>query len=122
MNKSMVENTNSIVARLQLLLGAALFGAPWVLAFAGEAAAAWTAWISGAAIAIVGLANFAEDTQHWPGWANLVLGIWALVAPWIVQFAGVEPATWTHAVIGVLVAASSIFELYGQNWTPRVRA
>ena len=93
-----------------------------MLGFAAESAAAWTAWVSGAAIAIVGLSNFAEDTNDWPAWANLVLGLWALVAPWIVQFAGVEPATWTHAVIGLLVAASSIWELFGQNWTPRVTA
>ncbi|GAA3682038.1 hypothetical protein GCM10022224_052950 [Nonomuraea antimicrobica] len=36
-------------------LGALLFVAPWAFGFDGTAAAAWTAWIAGAATVIVGL-------------------------------------------------------------------
>jgi hypothetical protein len=39
---------------VNLLLGAWIFFAPWILGFAGFPAAAWDHWIVGAAIAIVG--------------------------------------------------------------------
>jgi len=122
MNKSMWTGTNGIIATIQFLLGAALFVAPWLLDFAANTNAAWTAWATGAAIGIVGLVSFAEDTT-WPAWANVVLGAWAALAPWIVQFATDQNAMWTHLVIGIAVVASSIWELYGgENWTPRVTA
>ncbi len=120
MNRSASEETNNIVAGVQFALGVALFVAPWVLGFADEGAAAWTAWCTGAVIGAIGLVSFAEDLT-WPAWTNLALGVWTIAAPWVVQFAASEAAMWTHVVVGLIVAAASLWKLYGgQNWTPRV--
>ena len=37
----------------QLVLGAWVFVAPWILGFSGGAAAAWNAWIAGAIVAVL---------------------------------------------------------------------
>ena len=122
MNKSSWENVRNVVAGIQTVLGAALFVAPWLLGFAAEANAAWTAWITGAVIGALGLATFAEDIT-WPAWGNLVVGAWAVAAPWLVQFAELDAAMWSHVAVGLLVAVSSIWELFGdQNLNPRVTA
>ena len=122
MNYSIFESRKDTVAGLQILLGAALFVAPWLLGFAQDATPAWTAWLTGAAVGLVGILNFADDVT-WPAWTNLLIGVWAVLAPWLLHFAAVEAAMWSHLVIGAAVAASSIWELFGgENWTPRVSA
>ena len=88
----------NIVAGLGLLLS------PWYLGYAGEASAAWNAWIVGAAVAIIAAAAlfvFHEAEE----WVNLVLGVWAVIAPWSLGFAAVASATWAHVIAGVIVAA-----------------
>ncbi len=96
---------------LDLFFAACLFISPWVLGFTGETAAAWTAWLT--AIVIAGLALAAiVQTAEWEEWAALVLGAWLVMAPWIVGFATIAVALWTHVVIGILVAALSVWELW----------
>ena len=122
MSNSIFESRNDVVATVQTLLGAALFVAPWLLGFSAETAPAWTAWLTGAAIALVGILNYADDAS-WPAWTNLAVGVWAVISPWVVQFTSAETAMWTHTVIGAAVVASSIWQLFGgENWTPRVTA
>ena len=122
MNKNTSENLAYAVAMLQAFLGAGLFVAPWLFGFAGEGISAWMAWATGAAFAVIGLLNFDEDSS-WPAWANMVAGLWAVIAPWATQFAAVEAAMWSHVIVGVVVIATSLAKLYGgHNWTPRVPA
>ncbi len=89
--------------------------------FAGEGISAWMAWVTGAVIAVIGLLNFDEDSS-WPAWANIVAGLWAVIAPWATHFAAVEAAMWSHVIVGLVVIATSLAKLYGHNWTPRVPA
>lgn len=94
-----------------IVVGIALVLSPWVLGFAAEAAAAWNAWIVGALIALVAigaLVSFAE----WEEWVNLVLGVWALVSPWLLGFAAVTAAVWVHVVAGLIVAVLAGLELW----------
>ncbi|WP_236700534.1 SPW repeat protein [Allosalinactinospora lopnorensis] len=47
------------------VLGVLMFISPWVLAFTGTMAAAWTAWIAGAVIAVMGLVGMPlANTVH----------------------------------------------------------
>ncbi|RNL85436.1 SPW repeat protein [Halostreptopolyspora alba] len=48
-----------------LALGALLFLSPWLLAFTDTMAAAWTAWIAGAVIAVMGIVSLPmANTTH----------------------------------------------------------
>jgi SPW repeat len=72
-----------------------------VLGFTAETAAAWTAWGTGLAIAVLAAAAIVQFAE-WEEWANLVLGLWLVVAPWIVRFTNVIVAQWTHVVLAWL--------------------
>jgi hypothetical protein len=95
----------------QIVLGLALALLPWLAGFTAETPAAWTAWGTGAAmalLAIAGLAGYAFVAS----WLNLAAGVWAIVAPWLVGFAAITAAVWSHVVVGLLVAIAAAIELW----------
>lgn len=94
-----------------LVLAACLFLSPWVIGFAAEAAPTWNAWIAGivlGALAVATLSAFAE----WEEWANMVIGLWLIVSPWLLGFMGNVNAMWTHVILGVLVAAIAAWAVW----------
>jgi hypothetical protein len=94
----------------QIVLGLALAVMPWLAGFTGETAA-WTAWITGAAMALVAVAAFFGHALV-ASWVNLVAGIWAVVAPWLIGFAMIALAMWSHVAIGLLVAGAAAIALW----------
>ncbi len=120
---------------VMLVLAVWLFVSPWVLRFAfgmaaeatGQAAAgatappvmpvanltaaAWNAWIVGiviAALAIWAIAMYAE----WQDWLTGLLGLWLIVAPWVLKFSAAAIATWDHVIVGILVVVLAAWELW----------
>ena len=50
--------------------------------------------------------------KHWEDWANLVLGIWLLVSPWLLPGAGEEQVAMENAVaIGFLLVLAQVATL-----------
>jgi phage shock protein PspC (stress-responsive transcriptional regulator) len=93
---------------VNLVLGAWLFIAPWVLSASGTAAqrssSDWDAWIVGVVIVVMALWALATPALSFPEWANVVAGVWLFLAPWILGFAGaVNSEAWTQWIVGVLV-------------------
>lgn len=112
----------NLIVGSQLVLGLMLFFAPWAVAFAGEQTPAWTAWITGALIGAAGIAGLVGQA-HAASWANLVLGVWAILAPWLLGFAANANAMWSHVILGVLVVAAAAAELWMEHHSPpRVHA
>jgi len=106
---------------INLVLAVCLFISPWVIGFAPETAPAWNAWIVGiilGALAVATLAAFAE----WEEWANLMLGLWLIVSPWLLGFAANVNAMWTHVVVGVLVAVISAWAVWDYRQNPHAHA
>ena len=104
MLKSLSTNNRTAFDIVNIVAGLGLFLSPWLFGFSAEAYAAWNAWIAGAAIAVIAAAAlyaFYEAEE----WVNLVLGIWALIAPWVLGFSAVATAMWVHMVAGIVVAA-----------------
>ena len=104
---------------INLVLAACLFVSPWVLGFAGEPIAAWTAWASAVVIGVLAVAAIVAFTE-WEEWVNLALGIWVVLAPWILGFTGVTYALWAHVVLGLLVAAVAAWELWQVRHEPHL--
>jgi hypothetical protein len=96
---------------VNLVLAVILFVSPWVLGFAAETAAAWTAWGTGVVIAVLAVAAIVQFAE-WEEWANGILGLWLVLSPWIVGFTNIVVAQWTHVVLGLLVAAVAGWELW----------
>nr|WP_139812011.1 SPW repeat protein [Ensifer aridi] len=106
---------------MNLVLAVALFVSPWVMGFAGELMAAWNAWIVGVVIGALALATLTAFSE-WEEWANMLIGIWLLVSPWLLNFAANVNAMWTHVVLGLLVAAISAWALWDERQNPHARA
>jgi hypothetical protein len=60
--------------------------------------------------------------REWEEWIGLAIGLWAMVSPWLLGFADLRPAMWTHIIIGLLVAALAAIELWKTHGTPPARA
>jgi uncharacterized membrane protein HdeD (DUF308 family) len=96
---------------INLVCGVLLFVSPWALGFSGDLMAARTAWVGGVIIFIMGgaaLMQFAE----WEEWVALIVGALVIVAPWVLGFAAIHAAMWSCVVLGVIVALSSISEIW----------
>src|SRR5579872_6855838 len=84
-----------------LVLGAVLFLSPWLFKF-DTGAVSTNAHVVGLAMAILAIAALAAFAV-WEEWLNLIIGLWALVSPWVLGFQGTRAMTVT-AVIGIAVA------------------
>lgn len=102
------------------LLGVFLFIAPWLLGFRDVQAAAWNAWICGVLIAALAVAALSA-LQEWEEWANAALGLWTVVAPWILGFSGMPAAMWTHVGVGLAVAILAAIEAWLVHGNPPAR-
>ena len=43
---------------------------------------------------------------------GIVLGVWILIAPWVLGFAVITTATAAHVVLGVFLIASEAWEIW----------
>ena len=100
----------SFVDVINLILGGWLFLTPWIFGFTGGAAG-WNAWIFGALIAVVAIAALAAFAE-WEEWVNLALGLWLIVAPWTLEFAGNTTAMRNHVIVGIVVAVLAAVEVW----------
>jgi hypothetical protein len=90
------------------LLGICLVVSPWVLAYADQTAAAWNASVTGLAIALIA-ASALVAYHEWEEWITAVLAAWLIVSPYILGFGTMQAASWTHFVVGVLVAVLALW-------------
>jgi hypothetical protein len=92
-----------------LILGALLIFCSWKFGFAAEPQSA-NALLTGivlAAVSTAALTTFAV----WEEWLNLVVGLWLIVSPWVLDFQSIE-AVRIEYTIGVVVAAFAWNELW----------
>jgi SPW repeat-containing protein len=98
----------SVLDVYNLALAMLLFVSPWLFAGA-KGVPAMNIWASSAAVAAISLAAIFAFA-NWEEWANLALGIWLVISPWVLGF------THTSAMhfcvgIGAMVAFLAILEL-----------
>ncbi len=95
---------------VNLVLGLWMIASPWALAYQAESAPLWNAVVAGVLIAAVALAALYR-VFAWQEWANFILGLWLVVSPWALGFAGLQAATRNAVVTGVVVAALALWAL-----------
>src|SRR3954466_9311052 len=99
-----------------LVLGAVLFLSPWIFGF-DAGAASQNAYIAGIVIAVLAIAALAAFAV-WEEWLNLIVGLWTLIAPWVLGFHGNRTAMTVHVVIGIAVAVLAAIELWMMSQIP----
>lgn len=99
------------------IFGGWLFLSPWLMQYASLGAASWNSMLFGGAI--VFFATWALlAPAAWEEWTNLVLGIWLIVAPWVLGFSSQVFATWNIVGVGVVVSVLSAAALLKGTPTP----
>jgi len=96
------------------LLGLWMLVSPRVLHFAGgQSSEIWCAWLVGAAIllATAGSRFVVEIWGPWQDGTNALLGLWLMVAPWAMGFAGHMTARTNSIVVGSLVAVLALWTM-----------
>lgn len=87
------------------ILGFVLLVAPFVIGYNNNQAALWTSLAAGATVIVVSfLEGMAHGRDRWEYWAALVVGIAAILAPFVLQFSIITTAMWTTVAIGALLA------------------
>lgn len=46
-------------------------------------------------------------------WIKLVLGIWIMVSPWVLNFSGITLALWSNLIAGVFIVILCLWGLFG---------
>ncbi|MSU88008.1 hypothetical protein GE300_00060 [Rhodobacteraceae bacterium 2CG4] len=101
-----------------LLAGIWLMLSPWILGFAGMQLALWNALLFGAVIAVMAILAIVQF-HDWEEWADMAVGAWLVISPWVLGFAaltagaegGAFAATWNFVVIGLLTLALAAWSL-----------
>lgn len=52
------------------------------------------------------------SVKHWQDPANIVLGLWMVISPWILSYQTEMAAMWNAVLVGALVAALAAYELF----------
>ena len=82
--------------------------APFILAYSDAKGAMWDAIIIGLALIVLGawaaLTN-AGSTVKTLSWINAILGLWLIIAPFLLSYSKVAAAMWNDIIIGIIVLA-----------------
>ncbi len=82
--------------------------APFVFGMTATTAFLWDAIIVGLALLVFGawaaLAND-ENTIKYLSWINAVLGLWLVIAPFVLSYSSAAAAMWNDIIIGLVALA-----------------
>lgn len=95
---------------VNLFLAGWLFITPWFYGFTGLPGAAWNAWIVAVLVAVFAVAALARFAQ-WQEWANIVLGVWLAISPWVVGGATAPAIRWNFVLVGLAIAVIAAWNL-----------
>ncbi len=105
-------NNSNGTAVINLLLGIWVFVSPWVYGAAGNPDA-WNSWIVSALVAIFALIRMGSPTgARGLAWANMILGAWLFVSPWVYAYTGNTGRFVNSLCAGALIF---VFSIYGAS-------
>jgi hypothetical protein len=61
-------------------------------------------------------AELAQDTAG-VSWINIVLGIWGIISPFVLQFARLPAAMWNNVIVGIVIAVLAIIRTSASRQT-----
>ena len=100
-------------------IGIWTFVSPWFLSPGAtgptiDANVAWSFHIVGLAIAVAGIAAIVAY-RLWEEWVEVVLGLWLLASPWVLQFRDIAGLSWNALIMGLAVILLAGSVLVSQN-------
>src|SRR5437660_1756768 len=77
---------------LNVLAGIWLIISPWVLGFVDVQTAFWNTLLCGIAVLVLAAIRLGTAGTEGLSWANLILGIWLIISPFVLGFAAAQTA------------------------------
>lgn len=95
---------------IDVLLGIWLVIAPFALGYSAIGSALWNDIIFGAVIVLLAGMRAAGEgyRQAWPSWANVIIGLWLIAAPFVLGYSLITQALWNDVIIGIAVAILAV--------------
>lgn len=96
---------------INVIAGIWLIIAPWALGYSNIDAAVWNDVLVGIAVVILaGIRTATPNRSTGVSWANVALGVWLIIAPFILQYGAYAmgnagAAFWNDILLGIAVAA-----------------
>ena len=105
--------THKVLSWLVALVGLWEVIAAFVLRYAASSAALWNAIIIGVALIVLGvwaaLSN-QEMTDKTLDWINVVLGVWLIIAPFVLgYYSAIVAAIWNDIIVGIVVTVLAVW-------------
>jgi len=86
--------------------------ASFILGYSATTSAMWDAIVVGIVLIVLGawaaLAN-SSSTIKILSWINAVLGLWLIVAPFIIGYSNVVTAMWNDIIVGIIVIVLGVW-------------
>lgn len=104
----------STASWLNVLAGAWLIIAPFVLHYT-NATTRTNDILIGVIVAVLALFRGAIPSKNtWLSWVNLILGLWLIVAPFILGYANTTPR-WNDVIMGLIVGGLAAWSAYSTS-------
>jgi SPW repeat len=52
------------------------------------------------------------SVKHWQDPLNLILGLWMVASPWVLDYSAERNPTWNAIILGILIALAALFALF----------
>jgi hypothetical protein len=90
---------------LDILVGIWLIISPFLLAYTGNTLALWNDLVCGLTVIVFAATQTAQSRSRssWPSWINLLIGIWLVLAPFALNYAGETRTMWNEIISGIII-------------------
>jgi hypothetical protein len=92
-----------VASGLNILFSIWLIISPFLLGYsATNGTAMWDAIIVGVIVLVLAWIRFANpDGGTWPSWVNAVLGLWLIIAPFVLGTSANATIMWNDIIVGI---------------------
>jgi general stress protein CsbA len=95
------------------ILGILLIVAPFALGYRSDSPALWSNIILGLIVLVVSaIKGFFPDKTRWEYWVAGIMGVLAIIAPFVLSFSVVNTALWASIILGLIVAILSGYKAF----------
>lgn len=106
---------------LNVIAGLWLIISPFVLRFTAHREAMWITIIVGIIVLVLAWTRAANPARYVGlSWLNLLLGIWLIISPFVLNYSNLPRVTWNDVVLGVIVVILAIWSAVATPAMPRM--
>jgi hypothetical protein len=108
-----------LASGLQIIAGLYMLISVWI--GATGTGHAWNGIIFGIVIAVLATSRFVGSTGPWASWVNALIGVWLIVSPFIVGYAG-SGWEWNSIILGIIIALLGVWSAVAGSSSRRLAA